>query len=69
MADSLCCAAETNTTLLINYTPIEINLKKDKHPCVFFALLKYIFKNRQLVIVKYSNFNINVFIPLKALST
>ena len=25
---SLCCTADTNTTLYINYTPITINLKK-----------------------------------------
>ena len=25
--NSLCCTAETNTTLLINYTPIQTNLK------------------------------------------
>ena len=27
ITDSLCCTAETNTTLQINYTPIKINLK------------------------------------------
>ena len=28
IADSLCCIAETNTTLQSNYTPIKIDLKK-----------------------------------------
>ena len=27
IADSLCCTAETNITLLSNYTPIKINKK------------------------------------------
>ena len=27
IADSLCCTAETKTTLYINYTPIKINFK------------------------------------------
>ena len=30
IADSLCCTAETKTTLYINYTPIKINFKKRK---------------------------------------
>ena len=30
IADSLCCTAETNTTLYSNYTPIKINLKKSE---------------------------------------
>ena len=30
VADSLCCTAETNTTLYSNYTPIKINLKKSE---------------------------------------
>ena len=32
VTDSLCCKAETNTTLEINYTPIKINFKKIKKP-------------------------------------
>ena len=28
IADSLCCTAETNTTLQSNYTPLKINFKK-----------------------------------------
>ena len=28
--DSLCCTAETNITLKINYTPIQINKNKNK---------------------------------------
>ena len=28
MADSFCCAVETDRTLLSNYTPIKINLKR-----------------------------------------
>ena len=30
IADSLCCTAETNTTLLSKYSLIKINLKKFK---------------------------------------
>ena len=30
ITDSLCCTAQTNTALQINYTPIKINLKKKK---------------------------------------
>ena len=34
--DSLCCTAEANTTLKINYPPLRINLKtKLKKKCVF----------------------------------
>ena len=29
VTDSLCCTAETNTTLQSNYTPRKINLKRD----------------------------------------
>ena len=32
-ADSLCCTAETNTTLYTNYTPIKIYIYF-KNPCV-----------------------------------
>ena len=32
VTDSLCCTAETNTTLYINYTPIKIKKKKKKLP-------------------------------------
>ena len=28
MTDSLCCTPETNTTLLVNYTPIKLKKKK-----------------------------------------
>ena len=37
VADSLCCIAETNTTLKSNYTPIKI--EKIKH-CILFLLKK-----------------------------
>ena len=30
ITDSVCCTAETNTTLQSNYTPIKINLRKAK---------------------------------------